>query len=344
MRRSIVVTTLVALSGCPTDAPSSSAPLARDCTAATPKIIQRFSSSGSMTDAKLGEEGIWVTTAPLQGRRGSLQLIGRTKGETIRNITVGYVPLAIGLSQGEVWIAHASRFLVDAPPLLEPDASASFPAENSVLRIDRRSGRILDFAAVNNPVSVATTTKMVWVLESSARSPGLLGFTTGNTSVPRRLSPPAGFGVISAAGGESVWGVSGVGMPRASLWRLGTAGSSVDVKIPNLDQSKVLGLKSRPLSVQSDFLWVVKGNGVARMRLDSDTFDSETPVPFVTRAIGPARGGSAWVVGREGEVAFICNDGSMSLTLHVKEEIDVMTSDGRDAWLGTATALIHVRW
>lgn len=342
-RRSATILAMVLLlSSCPSNAPGGESRPTTACSSESPRIINRFSSEGSITDAELSDEGLWVTRAPLQGRLGSVELIDLKRGDRIKRFTVGYVPLGLGLSQSDIWVANASHALVDTFPLEEQDDNAPFPIEDVILRIDRESGRILGFASLREPVSIATTTSMIWVLEHSPQSSKLIGFVTGKTKIARHVSLPNGVSAI-VADGPSVFGVSGVGMSRASLWSLRAGSSQIDVRISDLDQSHVFGVESRPLSLDAESLWVTSGRSVARLGADSSSFAVTIPIPFSIRALSPAQRGGVWVAGREGFVALVCRDGSKSGTLRLDKNIDVIASSGSDAWLGTSSELIHVR-
>ncbi len=337
------IVSVVALSLIASACPGRDEPEGRDaqCRSA-PRVLKTLPFEGSATDAEVTEDGLWVTIAPFRGQQGSLQLLDTQTAETKRTVPMGIVPIALSVSGDDVWVANASRAAVDAPPLSDT-IKLSFPLENSVVVVNSRTGAVKHSFDVANPATVLATSETVWTVTQGSQ-PSLREISQNQET--HSVSIPAGF-VAATQTDATIWGYSGVGTPQATLWSADTSAASlnVDVLPRTVDGSKLLGLRSRPISVARGRLWIVNGTAVEQVRTDVSASEPVTHVdiPFTVRAIEATSRGLL-VAGIGGSLVSVCHDGSRSAALDLGADIDVLATGDARAWLLTSRSMVEVRY
>lgn len=255
---------------------------------------------------------------------------------------MGIAPIALSVRGDDVWVANASRAAVDAPPLSDT-IKLSFSPENSVVVVNGRTGAVKHSVDVANPATVLATSDTVWTV-SQGSQPSLREISRNQNSL--NVSIPAGF-VAATQTDATIWGYSGVGTPKATIWSADTSAASLNVDVwpRTVDGSKLLGLRSRPISVARGRLWIVNGAAVEQVRTDVSASEPVTHVdiPFTVRAIEATSRGLL-VAGIGGSLMSICRDGSRSEALDLGTDIDVLAAVDARAWLLTSRSMVEVRY
>ncbi|MEX2555688.1 MAG: hypothetical protein WEB06_08650 [Actinomycetota bacterium] len=154
-----------------------------------------------------GEDAVWAIQRDLSG--GTLVRIATRTNKVVARIALGLAPLSVAVGEDAVWVTNSrgcSSFVScdpEASPLPEP-----FPEQNSLMRIDPRTNRVVATVRMKDPIDVATGFDAVWVTAAEETGTGiaLVRVDPRSNLVSARVSlGESGVLAFVATGEGSVW-------------------------------------------------------------------------------------------------------------------------------------------
>jgi len=129
------------------------------------KVPARVSELAVGSNSLWGLEGAPIFASATPPRAATLVRIDPSVRKVMARISVGYVPQAVAADSNSVWVTNTEGCpgLSCAAPL----PSSRFPYENSAIRIDPRTNKVVASISIHDPQDVAIGFGSVWVTAGS---------------------------------------------------------------------------------------------------------------------------------------------------------------------------------
>jgi hypothetical protein len=235
-------------------------------------------------DVAIGPDAVWALERTGQGRAGKLLRIDPATNRTTASIDVGVWPTAVAANAEGIWVTNGT---------LDGYAS-TYPSQNSVMRIDPRTDRVVATIRVSKPLDVGIISRgtAVWVAaagESSTPRITLVGIDPQTNAVYKRIGLPGTDESSDLAIGQGpstdrrdvVWvttsPVSTGGPDKALLNHVDAEGRLKTFEIPG-------GQFVAPISTGFGSVWVgvsaeTTANAVARFDTETERVTSTISLP-----------------------------------------------------------------
>ncbi len=183
--------------------------LPRPVPASTPVLHAKIPVPGFALAA--GDDAIWTLVGPKkQGDLGRLSRIDPKTNRETASAPVGFSPAAVAAGEGAIWVTNGRGCnVVISCGDGTPQQADRFPQQNSLMRFDPNTNKLIASIKIREPQDVATGFGSVWVTaaEESDRGTMLLRIDPATNAVVSRmeLGTDTGFFAYITIGEDHVW-------------------------------------------------------------------------------------------------------------------------------------------
>lgn len=222
------------------------------------RIVSRIPLAGGVSEIAVGEEAVWAISGRVGAPGTIMYRIDPATEQLTARVRVGLLPVGLYVHGSNVWVANGAGACVAYSCGARPP-QGPFPLENSVLRIDARTGRRIAVIRVIAPQDIAGGQDAIWVVGRRLESERFTLFRIDphTNRVAARIPLIGSAPAHIAAGGGAVWVVTSLNPPgQPSSWLVSRIDPGTNQVADTVRGSPGL---AEDIAVSGEGVWIANG-------------------------------------------------------------------------------------